>query len=154
MTKKNYFKHDCPIARSLGILGGQWTLLIARDLLNGVNKFDQIQRNLRISRNLLTQRLREMEKIGLAEKIVPKGFKRAIYQPTRKCIDLANILIALIEWSEKWDPDTTGPRIQIKSAKSGEPLKLALLSATKVHKKNEKTLEINYKSNPKVTWAL
>ena len=68
MAQKSYLKHECPISKSMGILGGQWTLLIARDLMMGINNFDKIQKSLMISRNLLTQRLKEMEKEGLTEK--------------------------------------------------------------------------------------
>ena len=81
MTLQNYTLHRCPISQSLGILGGQWTLLIARDLMNGINKFDKLQDSLKISRNLLTVRLRQMEKDGLTKKVVPDGLKRAIYLP-------------------------------------------------------------------------
>ena len=127
MALQNYTLHKCPISQALGILGGQWTLLIARDLMNGVNKFDKLQRSLKISRNLLTQRLRKMEEHGLAKKVVPDGLKRAIYLPTKKCIDLTNILLAFSEWSEKWMPDPEGPRVKVCDCENGEELKLALL---------------------------
>ena len=109
MSQKNYLEHNCPIAQSMAVLGGQWTLLIARDLMNGINKFDNIQKSLKISRNLLTQRLQQMESNGLAQKVVPDGLKRSIYKPTQKCFDLTNTLLALSEWSEKWIPDPNGP---------------------------------------------
>ena len=128
----------------MSVLGGQWTLLIARDLMNGINKFDNIQRSLKISRNLLTQRLLQMEHDGLANKVVPEGLKRAIYQPTQKCFDLMNILLALSEWSEKWMPDPNGPRITVKSPKSGKKLQLALLPADKIEKHSHKSINICY----------
>ena len=144
MSQKNYLYHNCPIAQAMGILGGQWTLLIARDLMNGINKFDNIQRSLQISRNLLTQRLQQMEQNGLAKKVVPEGLKRAVYKPTQKCFDLVNTLLALSEWSEKWMPDPNGPRISVKNPKSGKVLKLGLLPADKVEKHSYKDVNIEY----------
>ena len=127
MTLQNYTLHRCPISQSLGILGGQWTLLIARDLMNGINKFDKLQDSLKISRNLLTVRLRQMEKDGLTKKVVPDGLKRAIYLPTKKCADVTNILLALSEWSEKWMPDPKAPRVKVSDCEKGVYLKLALV---------------------------
>jgi DNA-binding HxlR family transcriptional regulator len=144
MSQKNYLEHNCPIAQAMAILGGQWTLLIARDLMNGINKFDSIQKSLKISRNLLAQRLLQMEGNGLAQKVVPDGLKRSIYKPTQKCFDLINTLIALSEWSEKWIPDPNGPRIKVTSPKTGEILKLAMLPSKQAEKYGNASLNITY----------
>ena len=144
MSQKNYLDHNCPIAQPMAILGGQWTLLIARDIMNGINKFDSIQRSLSISRNLLSQRLQQMECHGLTKKVVPDGLKRAIYKPTQKCFDLTNTMLALSEWSEKWIPDPDGPRINVTSAKTGETLKLTLLPFDQATKYTSESLHISY----------
>jgi DNA-binding HxlR family transcriptional regulator len=112
--------------------------------MNGIHTFDGIQRSLKVSRNLLTQRLQQMESHGLARKVVPHGLKRAVYKPTRKCFDLINTLLALSEWSEKWVPDPHGPRINVTNPKTGENLKLALISSKQNEKLAHKTLEISY----------
>ena len=144
MSQKSYLDHNCPIAQAMALLGGQWTFLIVRDLMNGINKFDSIQRSLKISRNLLTKRLQEMETDDLVRKVVPDGFKRAIYKPTQKCFDLINILLALSEWSEKWIPDPSGPRINVTSTKTGESLKLAVIPYKQAEKYALETLDISY----------
>ena len=154
MSQKNYFNHDCPIAQAMAVLGGQWTLLIARDLMRGIDKFDKIQENLKISRNLLTQRLKQMERQGLTKKVVPEGVKRAIYKPTQKCFDLVNTLLALSEWSEKWMASPLGPRISVKSQKSGEPLQLGLLPADKIKKYSHNTFDIIYGNSMKQKLSL
>ena len=154
MSQKNYLDHNCPIAQAMAVLGGQWTLLIARDLMNGINKFDNIQRSLKISRNLLTQRLVQMEEDGLTKKIVPEGFKRAIYKPTQKCFDLVNTLLALSEWSEKWMPDPHGPRISVRSPKTGKKLKLALVTSDKKEKLGHTAIDINIGNDQKYKLSL
>ena len=146
MTQKNYSKQNCPISLSLSVLGGQWTLLIARNLINGINRFEGLQKNLNISRNLLTQRLREMEQYGLTKRVVPEGYRRAIYEPTKKCYDLTNTLLALSEWSEKWMPDPLGPRIKVKRKKNGKALRLALVPTDQAEKIAEEDFEIKFGS--------
>ena len=144
MSQKNYLRHNCPIAQTLGVVGGQWTLLIARNLINGINKFDGIQKNLNISRNLLTKRLKYMELSGLTKKTIPDGKRRAIYLPTKKCFDLTNTLLALSEWSEKWIPDPSGPRIYVSKKTNGKPLKLALIPAEKLESYGENEFQLDF----------
>jgi DNA-binding HxlR family transcriptional regulator len=59
----------CPIARACEMLGDRWTLLIARDMLVGARRFNELARGLPgLSRSLLSQRLRQMEASGLVAK--------------------------------------------------------------------------------------
>ncbi|GIT09110.1 MAG: hypothetical protein CM1200mP30_27400 [Pseudomonadota bacterium] len=46
MTKRSYEKLECPIARSLSVLGDQWTLMIVRDALMGIKRFEGFQKSL------------------------------------------------------------------------------------------------------------
>lgn len=138
----------------MGVLGGQWTLLIARDIISGINKFDKIQKNLQISRNLLTQRLKEMEKEGLLQKKVPEGLKRAVYIPTKKCFDLTNVFIAFIEWSEKWGYLPKKSKVKIRSKETGEELTLALTSKEEANDAHEPIIEISSQVNPAINWNL
>ncbi len=142
MSQKNYRRHNCPISQSLSILGGQWTLLIARNLINGVNRFDDIQKNLQISRNLLTRRLKQMQKEGLTERVIPHGLRRAKYLPTNKCSDLINTLMALSEWAEKWMPDANRPRCIALKSNTKKPLKLALIPEEKAKKNSKNSYEM------------
>jgi DNA-binding HxlR family transcriptional regulator len=60
----------CPIARAVEVLGERWTLLIIRDLLCGLTKFNELSRgNPGLSRSLLSKRLRQLEKAGLVERV-------------------------------------------------------------------------------------
>lgn len=147
MSRKNYLKRNCPLSQSMAVIGGQWTLLIARDLMNGINKFDNIQKSLNISRNLLAQRLRQMEKDELTNKVIPEGLKRAIYKPTQKCFDLTNIVLALAEWSEKWAPDPLGPRIKVLNLLNGKDLKLSLVSSEQANKLDLKSVKVSFLEN-------
>ena len=137
MSKKTISKQDCPIARALCNLGDQWTLLIARDVMNGISTFEGFQRSLKMSRNLLTQRLRAMELDGIIKRVIPPARKRAQYKPTQKCKDLMTTMISIINWSEKWMPDVEGRRLEVTD-KNGRGVTLELLNTN-----DEKINELN-----------
>ena len=58
----------CSIARTLEVLGERWTLLVIRDVFNGSRRFDQIQENLGVARNVLSNRLARLVEEGILEK--------------------------------------------------------------------------------------
>ena len=62
----------CPVARAIEILADRWTPLIIRELLAGAHRFNDLDRGLpRISRPLLTERLRRLESAGIVERFGP-----------------------------------------------------------------------------------
>ncbi len=123
-----YQDQNCPLALSLSILGNHWTLLIARNILKGINRFDKIQKDLKISRNLLSKRLKEMEADGLLKKVTINGNKRNEYLPTKKCQDLIKIFFSLSSWSEKWLELNNIPKLRAKHKKNGKYLSLKFVS--------------------------
>ena len=51
----------CPVAKGAEMLGVRWTILIARELLFGPQRFTELERGLPgISRSVLTQRLHQL----------------------------------------------------------------------------------------------
>ena len=142
-----YEDQNCPLALSLSILGNHWTLLIARDILKGVNRFDKIQKDLRISRNLLSKRLKEMEYDGLLKKVAINGNKRNEYLPTEKCKDLSKIFFSLSSWSEKWIESKDKPILKAKHKKSGKPLSLKFVLDDDNRTVNIEDVQMNLLSN-------
>src|SRR5258705_11526726 len=67
MQRKRLGKMVCPIARSLERVGEWWSILILRDALHGLPRFDQFQRSLGIAPNILTRRLDALVEAGLLE---------------------------------------------------------------------------------------
>ena len=93
----------CPIAKATEILGERWTILIVRELLMNVSRFNELQRGLGdISPALLTSRLRSLEKSGLVERRRVTGQRGQEYFPTEACVALLPAIVALGEWSFKW----------------------------------------------------
>ena len=99
----------CPIAKASEILGDRWTLLIVRELLGGVSGFNELQRGLPgISRSVLTDRLRSLERAEVIERRTgPKG-RTLDYRLTLAGRDLEPVVQAIGEWGVTWS--FTDPR--------------------------------------------
>ncbi|BBM03126.1 helix-turn-helix domain-containing protein [Microbulbifer sp. GL-2] len=119
---------QCAIEEALSVIGDRWSLLIVRDVMRGVNRFDSLQESLQISRNILTQRLNTLEEAGILVKTpIKPGARRMLYNATPKCIALVPTLVSLIDWSARWSekPDTRWARVIDK--RTGEPVTVDLV---------------------------
>lgn len=94
---------DCAIAQALGVVGDWWTLLVVRDIAGGVTRFDDLQRELDVSRKTLTERLKSLVANGVVEKVDysthPPRFE---YHLTDKGRGLLPVLIALQDWGTRF----------------------------------------------------
>jgi DNA-binding HxlR family transcriptional regulator len=99
----------CPIAKASEILGDRWTLLIVRELLGGASGFNELQRGLPgISRSVLTDRMRMLERAEVVERRTgPKG-RTLEYRLTTAGRDLERVVQAIGEWGVTWS--FTDPR--------------------------------------------
>jgi DNA-binding HxlR family transcriptional regulator len=93
----------CPIAKASEVLGDRWTLLIVRELLGGASGFNELQRGLPgISRSVLADRLRSLERAEIVERRTgPKG-RTLDYRPTLAGRDLEAVVQAIGEWGATW----------------------------------------------------
>lgn len=65
---------ECPVARTLDLVGDRWSLLVVRDAMDGARSFTEFQRRTGIARNILTDRLRKLTAHGLlAQRTAPSG---------------------------------------------------------------------------------
>lgn len=111
----------CSVARTVDIVGDRWTPLILRDVAVGVSRFDAIQRDLGISRKVLTQRLQALLEHGVVERIAYQDNPpRFDYRLTEKGNDLAMVVLALQQFGDKWFFGEEGPPIQWKHLACGE----------------------------------
>ena len=103
-----YYQY-CPVARACEILSDRWTPLIVRELLFGSRHFNELRRGLpRISRSLLTARLRHLEDNGVIERHTGARAHVTEYILTASGNDLADVIRQLGTWAIKWlfnDPD-------------------------------------------------
>jgi DNA-binding HxlR family transcriptional regulator len=91
----------CSVARTLDLLGERWTLLIVRELLCGSRRFGEIQRGIpRISRTMLSARLRELTDAGVIER--RHGDAGPEYQLTPAGAELGGVVRDLGTWGQRW----------------------------------------------------
>src|SRR3954467_4531798 len=93
----------CPVARAAEILADRWTVLIVRELLADVNHFNELERGLpHISRTLLAERLRRLERAGVLERRgAPRG-KPTEYRLTPAGRELQPVIDLFGEWGARW----------------------------------------------------
>lgn len=98
----NLFRCDCPVTSALDIVGDKWTLVIVKQmLLEHKNTFKAFYESDEvIAPNILSGRLKKMERIGLIDKLKhPTNKKTNIYILTKKGLTLTPIIIELALWT-------------------------------------------------------
>lgn len=129
MTTTNYEKLNCPVAKSLSVLGDQWTFLIVRDALSGTTRFNEFQDSLGISRNLLSKRMQQLCDAGLLERSPIPNSKRFEYLATEKCRELRPVVLSLAAWGTRWFKDGRLGRVDCINAETGNPVEVGFVDA-------------------------
>ena len=94
---------NCPIARTLAILGDRWTLLIIRNAFMKTSRFDDFQKQLGITRHLLAERIKRLVDNNIFEKIVyQESPKRYEYKLTDKGKALYPVIVSISTWGSIW----------------------------------------------------
>jgi DNA-binding HxlR family transcriptional regulator len=97
------FAEYCPVAVGVDVLGDRWTPLVIRELLVGASGFNEIHRGIpRISRTLLAQRLRQLERRGLVRSEHGDPGRPGRYTLTPAGKSLAPIVRAIGQWAAEW----------------------------------------------------
>lgn len=110
MLKRTYEHQTCPIAASLERVGERWSLLIIRDVFFGLHRFDELQSDLGIARNVLRDRLALLVDEGiLVKRRYQERPERFEYRLTERGTDLWPVLHALMTWGDKHAPRPAGP---------------------------------------------
>ena len=101
----------CPVAKASEILGDRWTLLILREMLGGASGFNELQRGLPgISRSVLTERMRALERSEVVERRTGPHGRTLEYRLTAAGRDLQRVVQAIGEWGATWS--FTEPRAE------------------------------------------
>jgi DNA-binding HxlR family transcriptional regulator len=112
MLGRDYESQRCSIASALEVVGERWSLLIVRDVLLGVRRFDGIQADLGIARNVLQARLTRLLENGVLEKHpYQERPPRYEYRLTEKGLDLWPTMVALMQWGDKHALSASGPPV-------------------------------------------
>ncbi|HVF74645.1 MAG TPA: helix-turn-helix domain-containing protein [Acidimicrobiales bacterium] len=88
----------CPIAMGSEAIGDRWTPLVLRELMAGSERFSEIHRGVpRMSRTLLAQRLKQLERIGVLERR-----PGPTYHLTQSGRDLESVVFGIGDWAMQW----------------------------------------------------
>jgi DNA-binding HxlR family transcriptional regulator/putative sterol carrier protein len=100
---RHLYQQYCALARALDVAGDRWTLLIVRDLALGARRFTDLIDGLPgVSRKLLTERLRALERDGIVARTeLPPPAARQVYELTEDGHDLAIAMAPLIAWGAR-----------------------------------------------------
>jgi DNA-binding HxlR family transcriptional regulator len=128
MRTRSFADMSCSIAGALEVVGDRWALLIVRDLIFGLSRFDDLQKSTGIPPQTLADRLRRLE----ASKVITKQRAPAAqgYRLTEMGRDLLTVITALREWGDRWQlHGTVGPPVELFDADSGSPVQLAMVAS-------------------------
>src|SRR5688572_15113157 len=110
----------CSVARTLDVVGERWTLLVLRDAFQGKRRFDEFARSLPIARNILSDRLRVLVENGILERSAyqqrPTRFE---YRLTPKGLELYPVIVALLQWGDRYLAGSEGPPLELLHKECG-----------------------------------
>lgn len=125
----DYDTANCAIGAAVSIIGERTTFLVLREVFNGVGRFDDIRRRTGAPRQVLSDRLARLVREGLLRKVPyqQEGQRsRHEYRLTDKGLDLYPVLVALLQWGDRYEGGPAGPPVLLTHRDCGEPVRLQL----------------------------
>ncbi|MFD4690868.1 winged helix-turn-helix transcriptional regulator [Streptomyces sp. NPDC058463] len=142
---------NCPVQRTLDIVGEKWTLLILRDAANGVRRFDDFHQHVGLSEAVLSDRLRKLTAAGIMRTVPyrePGRRTRQEYRLTRKGWELWPVLVALRQWGETYAVDPEGPVLDLRHSACGAPVRVVVECATEHLALDPSDVEVTHPAPP------
>lgn len=110
--REGWAARGCTIAKSLDLLSTKSAFLLLREAFYGATRFDEFVNRAGISEPSAAARLRDLVDEGLLERRdyqEPGQRTRAGYALTSKGAELLPVLVALMQWGDRWVTDDGGP---------------------------------------------
>jgi DNA-binding HxlR family transcriptional regulator len=115
MLGSDYSNQTCSVAAALEVVGERWSLLIVRSVMLGVRRFDALQKDLGVARNVLQTRLERLIEQGVLERrLYQEHPPRYEYVLTEKGLDLWPTIVALLQWGDRYAPAADGPPVLLE----------------------------------------
>ncbi|WP_424184037.1 winged helix-turn-helix transcriptional regulator [Actinokineospora sp. G85] len=103
MRRTSFAQWPCSVARTMDLLGDQWTLLVLREAFLGTRRFDRFQADLGIARNTLAERLDRLTEAGVLRRVqYQERPTRHEYALTDMGRDFFPALAAIMRWGDQW----------------------------------------------------
>ncbi|GHG26008.1 winged helix-turn-helix transcriptional regulator [Streptomyces filamentosus] len=123
---------NCPVHRTLDLVGEKWTLLILRDAFNGVRRYDDFRRHIGLSEAVLADRLRKLVASGILRAVPyrePGARTRNEYRLTSKGVDLWPVMLALKQWGDTHTGDPAASPLDVHHTACGSPVEVVVRCA-------------------------
>ncbi|MGI9005001.1 MAG: winged helix-turn-helix transcriptional regulator [Streptosporangiaceae bacterium] len=123
---------NCTVQRALRVLGDRWSVVVMREVFNGIRRFDDMRIRTGIPRQVLSGRLASLVREGLLRREPyrePGQRQRDEYKLTAKGLDLYPILVALNEWGSAYYADPEGSPLAFRHRGCGAEIRTALRCA-------------------------
>ena len=118
--KREFAEWPCSLARAVEVFGDSWTLLIVRDAMQGLTRFDEFHRSLNVARNTLSDRLGKLVDAGIMTKrFYQDNPPRYEYLLTERGRDFFPVLAAMLAWGDKWLDDGGGAPVTLQHHQPG-----------------------------------
>jgi DNA-binding HxlR family transcriptional regulator len=128
----DYDTSNCAIGAAVAVIGEKWTFLVLREVFNGVRRFDDMRRRTQAPRQILSDRLSRLVSDGMLRRVPyqEQGQRsRHEYRLTTKGMDLYPVLVALMEWGDRYATGQAGSQVHLTHRDCGEPVQLRLTCA-------------------------
>ncbi|MEH6356723.1 MAG: helix-turn-helix domain-containing protein [Marinobacter sp.] len=123
MAKKRFDDSNCSVARALNQVGDWWSLLIVLHAMQGARRFVDFQQELGIAKNILCDRLARLVDNSVLKKVdVGEHGSRFEYRLTEKGRDLFPVVIALLQWGDKWNPAPNDASLDLCDRTTGQSI--------------------------------
>jgi DNA-binding HxlR family transcriptional regulator len=123
---------NCTVQRALAVLGDRWSVVVMREVFNGIRRFDDMRVRTSIPRQVLSSRLTSLVREGLLRREpyrMPGQRQRDEYKLTAKGLELYPILVALNEWGSAYYADEEGSPLAFRHRDCGAVVRSALRCA-------------------------
>jgi DNA-binding HxlR family transcriptional regulator len=106
----------CSVAAALRVVGDKWTMLVMREAFYGLRRYDQILEVLGCARNILSDRLAKLVEHGLLGRVPYREGgqrERFEYRLTPMGLELFPVVIALMQWGDRWIAQPGQPSVLV-----------------------------------------
>ena len=127
-----YTAENCSVAAALAVVGEKWSLLVLREAFFGLRRFAEFQQVVGCARNILSDRLTKLVANELMSRTAYREDgqrERYEYQLTERGIELFPVLVALMQWGDRWLAGKSGVPVVVRHQQCGSAVRVELRCA-------------------------
>ena len=122
--RDDWVADHCPMAEALDVVRTRSAFLVLREAFYGATRFEEFAERTALSEPVTAARLHELTADGILEREPyrePGQRTRQAYRLTEKGAELLPVLVALMQWGDRWQQDSRSP-VEIRHRGCGAPV--------------------------------